>query len=93
MEDKSYYIRIAERSFLSKVGLRVAAGVVDPGFTGIIKIVLQNLGKEQISIFKGQRIAQILFEKLKQVEVGTLDKYPDNYKTQRGDSGFGSTGK
>ena len=85
------YGRIAPRSGLAaKHCIQVGAGVIDPDYTGEIKVVLFNHGTEDFEIKKGDRIAQLILEKCDTPmikEIGLLDE------TLRGDGGFGSTGQ
>ena len=85
-----YYGRIAPRSGLaSKYGLDVGAGVVDADYRGNVRILLFNFGAEAFSVNRGDRIAQLVLEKIHMgdaVEVQSLDD------TARGDLGFGSSG-
>ena len=84
------YGRIAPRSGLAlRYGLDVGAGVVDADFRGIVKVLLFNFGSEVFNIEVGDRIAQLILEKIFKVdteEVSTLDD------TSRGEGGFGSSG-
>ena len=86
------YGRIAPRSGLAvKHGLDVGAGVVDPDYTGELKVVLFNHDPKQTFIIRpGYRIAQLVLESyvVADVEmVGSIDP-----TTERGAGGFGSTG-
>lgn len=85
------YGRIAPRSGLAvKHGLDTLAGVVDPDYTGEIKVVLQNLDAVQPFIIRpGYRIAQLILEKFETVDVTEVTELPP---TERGAEGFGSTG-
>jgi dUTP pyrophosphatase len=87
---KDCYARIAPRSGLAfKYGIQVGAGVADSDYTGEIKVILFNHGSSDFEVKKGDRIAQLIFEKIYTdyfVEVEELDD------TVRGDGGFGSTG-
>lgn len=72
-------------------GLMVAnaPGTIDSDYRGEIKVILINLGKESVTIEKGDRIAQLVFQRVYEVnweEVGRLDQ------TIRGVGGFGHTG-
>ena len=84
------YGRIAPRSGLAaKYGLDVGAGVVDADFRGNVKVLLFNFGDEPFEVNPGDRIAQIIMEKILNaeiVEVASLDA------TDRGEGGFGSSG-
>jgi dUTP pyrophosphatase len=85
-----YYGRIAPRSgFSVRTNLIVNAGVIDSDYRGEIKVLLQNPTGTPITINNGERIAQIIFEKIGHfnlIRVNTLDD------TNRGSNGFGSTG-
>ena len=92
------YGRIAPRSGLAvKHGLDTLAGVIDPDYTGEVKVVLQNLdGAQPFVIRPGYRIAQLILENYTVTEVVEIPT--DNTplvaapSTARGAAGFGSTG-
>jgi len=87
------YGRIAPRSGLAvKHGLDTLAGVVDPDYTGEIKVVLQNLDSQNPFVIRpGYRIAQLILERFEVAEVVELPP-AETPVTERGDGGFGSTG-
>ncbi len=73
-----------------KLGLKTMGGVFDAGYRGEINTCLYNTGDEPVAIEKGQKMAQMLIQKVEHVtfeEVAELDETP------RGDGRFGSTGK
>jgi dUTP pyrophosphatase len=84
------YGRVAPRSGLAvKHGIQVGAGVVDPDYTGEVKVVLFNHGDKDFEVKKGDRIAQLVLERCETPpveEVGAVEE------TDRGSGGFGSTG-
>ena len=83
------YGRIAPRSGLAvKQGIDVLAGVVDRDYRGDVNVVLINHGHEEFHISVGDRIAQLVLEKIECPEAveACLDE------TRRGQGGFGSTG-
>ncbi|XP_068595785.1 deoxyuridine 5'-triphosphate nucleotidohydrolase, mitochondrial isoform X2 [Brachionichthys hirsutus] len=84
------YGRVAPRSGLAaKNFIDVGAGVVDGDYRGNVGIVLFNFSKETFHVKKGDRVAQLVCERIcypDLVERKTLDE------TARGDGGFGSTG-
>jgi len=88
------YGRIAPRSGLAvKHGLDTLAGVIDPDYTGEVKVVLQNLDSQQPFVIRpGYRIAQLILEKCEIVEVVETPTEFTGLVTQRGAGGFGSTG-
>lgn len=90
------YGRIAPRSGLAvKHGLDTLAGVIDPDYTGEIKVVLQNLDSVQPFVIRpGYRIAQLILENYTVAEVVEIpsENTPLVDVTNRGAAGFGSTG-
>ena len=70
--------------------LTVDAGIIDPGYRGEIGIILVNNSEYPYDVRVGDRIAQILFEKIADVELQEAKKLP---ASNRGKDGFGSTGK
>lgn len=84
------YGRIAPRSGLAvKNGIDVGAGVVDPDYTGEVKVLLYNFDDKPFAVKPGYRIAQLILEKYHSCEVEEVEALEE---TSRGDSGFGSTG-
>lgn len=85
------YGRVAPRSGLAaKHHLDVGAGVIDADYRGAVGVVLFNLGQTDYQVAKGDRIAQLVLEKIVVAEVSEVDNLDD---TDRGAGGFGSTGK
>jgi len=84
------YGRISPRSGLaSKFFLDVGAGVLDADYTGNIGVILFNFSNIDYEVKVGDKIAQLIVEKIyfpEIVEVDSIDK------TDRGDNGFGSSG-
>jgi dUTP pyrophosphatase len=92
---------IKEKSGLANKGLEVKAGVVDAGFIGEVKVNLKNPkgfawkdGKrngvgEKMSFKKGEKIAQMVIIPVNLGEVVEVDELD---KSERGESGWGSTG-
>lgn len=79
------------RSGLSvKQGIDVLAGVVDSGYRGEIMVCLYNTSDEVVGINTGDRIAQIIFQEVPRVIMEVHDSLGSS---QRGDNGFGSSGK
>lgn len=88
-----YEAQVRPRSGLAiKSGLTIinAPGTIDADYRGEVKVGLINLGKEQIVIERGMRIAQLLIAPVARVVWQSVEKLPD---TQRGTGGFGHTGK
>ena len=84
------YARIAPRSGLAlKNGINVGAGVVDADYTGPVGVILFNHGYEDFVVKTGDRIAQLILERIRTPEV---IETKETSSTSRGASGFGSTG-
>ncbi len=64
-------------------------GTIDSGYRGEIKVILINLSDKEFKIEKGQKIAQIVFNK---VEIPELQEVAELDTTERNERGFGSTG-
>ena len=80
---------IKDRSSLAMRGLCVLGGVIDCDYTGEIKVIIRNLGSTY-AIKSGDRIAQLVVTNYIKSDLTLVDNL-DN--TNRGDNGFGSTGK
>ena len=94
MMDPGLVAIVASRSGLSlKHGIRVAQGigVIDADYHGEIKVLLTNDSETPYEIQPGERIAQLLFQPVIQVGLHLVEAF--DTVTQRGDGGFGSTGK
>ena len=84
--------QIRPRSGLAfRQGLSIpnAPGTIDSDYRGELKVLLINLGDEPIQIERGMRIAQMLITPAPQAEIELVVDLED---TERGTSGFGSTG-
>lgn len=85
------YGRIAPRSGLSlRHGIHVGAGVIDADYRGNVGVLLFNLGTSPFVVNYGDRIAQLILEKI--CVVNGVMEVDDLDETTRGASGFGSTG-
>ncbi|XP_070279486.1 deoxyuridine 5'-triphosphate nucleotidohydrolase, mitochondrial isoform X3 [Myotis yumanensis] len=85
------YGRVAPRSGLAaKHFIDVGAGVIDEDYRGNLGVVLFNFGKEKFEVKKGDRIAQLICERIFYPEIEEVQALDD---TERGSGGFGSTGK
>jgi dUTP pyrophosphatase len=84
------YGRIAPRSGLAlRNHIGVGAGVIDMDYTGNVGVVLFNHGKSDMYVRIGDRVAQLILERIVTpniLEVDTLST------TSRGNGGLGSTG-
>jgi len=84
------YARIAPRSGLAvKKFLDTGAGVVDYDYRGEVGVVLFNHSEEDFEVKVGDRIAQLILERISMAGCVEADELFD---TERGGAGFGSTG-
>jgi dUTP pyrophosphatase len=65
-------------------------GTIDAGYRGEIMVTLFNSSSEPFDIETGDRIAQLLIQKVERAEFIAVEKLPGS---DRGQAGFGSTGK
>ena len=70
-------------------GIDTLAGVIDSDYRGEVRVVLVNHGREAFAIAPGDRIAQLLVQRVETVSFVRQDL--DD--TARGQGGFGSTGR
>ena len=90
---QGYEAQVRPRSGLAiKNGITVlnSPGTIDSDYRGDIGVILINLSKESYTIAPGDRVAQLDFSKYEKIEWGIVLELPDS---NRGKSGFGSTGK
>lgn len=74
----------------AKIGLKTMGGVIDAGYRGEILVVLANLGDEAHAIAVGDKVAQLLVQRVELFPVEEVSDLPDS---ERGADGFGSTGR
>jgi dUTP pyrophosphatase len=73
------------------IGLVNAPGTVDAGYRGEVKVVVINLDpSEAVTLSRGERIAQLVVQRVETVTVTEVDELPPS---SRGEGGFGSTGR
>ncbi len=88
-----YEAQIRPRSGLAiKHGITLlnSPGTIDADYRGEIKIILANLSQEPFTVNDGDRIAQMVIARFEQADWQPVDRLDE---TQRGEGGFGSTGK
>ena len=88
------YGRVAPRSGLAlKHGIDVMAGVIDSDYRGDVGVVLVNLGSLPFEVKAGDRIAQLILERIEiNASVEEKSSVEELGVSARGASGFGSTG-
>lgn len=90
---KGYVAQVCPRSGLAlKHGISVlnAPGIIDPDYRGEVKVLLVNHDSLRYTVKKGDRIAQLVFVPVVQVQMKHVEQLT---ATDRGEGGFGSTGR
>jgi dUTP pyrophosphatase len=73
-----------------KLGIKNLGGVIDSGYRGEIMVGVVNLSDETYSFNKGDKVAQMIIQKKETCDIVEVDKLDE---AERGDKGFGSSGK
>lgn len=71
-------------------GIDILAGVIDSGYRGEVKVCMLNTSDTLVHIHPGDRVAQLIIQKVEDVSFTEVKNLDD---TSRGDGGFGSTGR
>lgn len=87
---QTYVGMIKSKSGLNVYGGIVCEGVIDAGYTGSIKVKLYNLEGYNTVFKPGAKIAQLVILPIVTPAPKLVDEFA---KTERGDNGFGSTGR
>lgn len=84
-------LAFARSGLADKKGLALSngVGVIDYDFRGEVVVLMINLGREDVVIIPGERIAQMLFIEVSKASFVLVNELAD---TERGSGGFGSTG-
>ncbi|CAI5717333.1 unnamed protein product [Peronospora destructor] len=84
------YARVAPRSGLAlRKSIDIGAGVIDADYRGNVGVILFNHSNNDFSVKCGDRVAQLILEKIEYPEILEVDEIEE---TVRGAGGFGSTG-
>lgn len=87
--ESGYMLQLLQRSGLASKGLICVGGILDNDYVGEVVVILLNTTDDYIKINNGDRIAQMALRKYDQADFEIIDELDS---TERGDSGFGSTG-
>lgn len=87
-----FYFTIEGRSGLGMKEIVPFRGIIDATYTGELLIGLINHSDAEYSIKKFDRIAQVIVQRQLDMEIVVIDKFSSNYD-QRGEAGFGSSGR
>lgn len=91
--EKGYEVQIRPRSGLAlkhQIGILNSPGTIDSDYRGEVKIILFNFGSEPFEITDEMRVAQMVVAKY---EVANIELVTDLSESERGDGGFGHSGK
>ena len=92
---KGYEIQIRPRSGMALKNSIIVVntpGTIDASYRGVIGVILHNLSENPFVIYTGDRIAQLVVAKVETPYV-TFIESDSLSETERGEGGFGSTGK
>ena len=64
-------------------------GLVDSGYRGELKVLLVNHGETPVTLRRGERVAQLVIQRVERAELVEVSELPTS---ERGAGGFGSTG-
>ena len=87
--ESGYMLQLLQRSGLASKGLICVGGILDEDYTGEVIVIMLNTTDNYLSINNGDRIAQMAVRPYYQAEFEEVDELD---ATERGDSGFGSSG-
>lgn len=80
-------------AFRHGVTVANAPGTIDEDYRGELKVLLVNLGDAPVTITPGDRVAQLVVAPVSRVVCSELGDVAELANTERGDRGFGSTGR
>jgi dUTP pyrophosphatase len=88
---RGYFARICGRSSSIRRGLLVVEGVIDNGYRGELYSGVYNMTDNSITVHVGERLAQLILHRIhREIHWSRVSHLSS---TDRGSSGFGSTGK
>lgn len=93
MLPKGYEGQVRSRSGMAlknQVFVLNSPGTIDPGYSGEVGVNLYNAGRNNFQVMDGMRIAQLVVMPVPKVRWNIVDELPT---TERGEAGYGSTGK
>lgn len=86
---EGYEARIRSRSGLAKDGILCAHGTIDSDYRGVVMANIFNHSFKHFTVRDGMRICQMVIQEVPKTELVVCDELDE---TERGQSGFGSTG-
>lgn len=86
---KGFVALIWDKSGIANNGIKTMGGVIEHTYRGEYKVILVNLSSKDYEIKKGQKIAQLLIQKIETAGIEEVSSLPDSV---RGKKAFGSSG-
>ena len=91
IEIPKYYVgKLEAKSGLNVMHDIIGTGVIDSGYTGSIIVKLYNLGNEDYTFWRGDKVIQLIVSSCLLCEPKIVTQFNE---TERGNNGFGSTGR
>lgn len=84
------YGRLAPRSGLAMKGIHIGGGVIDESYTGNVGVIMCNMSDNPFEVVQGSKICQLILEQIRKVDILEVDTLME---TERGERGFGSSGR
>ncbi len=79
------------RALQEGLGVANTPGLIDSGYRGEIKVIVVNFDTEvPVRVKRGEKIAQFVVQRVEHVQLEVTDRLPPS---DRGEGGFGSTGR
>lgn len=86
---KGYVSLVWDKSGVGSKGIKVLGGVLDSGYRGEYIVMLVNLSSKDFVVKKGQKVAQVLIQKVESPKIEVVEELSSS---ERGKGGFGSSG-
>lgn len=80
---------VKDRSSIASKGIFIHGGVIDPGYTGELRIIFHNSLRQEVTLPAGSKIAQIIPVRSYTGDIVEVEGWEE---TSRGGKGFGSSG-
>jgi len=87
---EGYVGLLTSKSGLMRYNGVTCRGTIDPGYTGSVKAIIFNHGGQMVQVKAGEKITQMVIVPCITPSLEVVDELPE---TERGNNGFGSTGK
>jgi len=84
---------LRDRSSMAKARIYVFSGVIDAAYRGEVLVILANFGNEEFTIHQNDKVVQMVVVPHLSLEPEQVATIQDLGRTDRGEKGFGSTGK